>query len=160
VLPRISLISFRFLVIFPAIAQVLVKKQELMLWEASLLEPSPDEITFRLLSTITVPKPFTVVLDRLNLSLYVRGYEPYTPYVYLELPETKLHGNATIDLAPQRAKIVDQGQWLDFLNKSVYSEELTLAAKGKTTGHFGKLKAPLELDKDVRIKGMTSFSLR
>jgi hypothetical protein len=131
----------------------LVKKQELMLWDASLLQPSPDMITFKLNSTITVPKPFTVVLDPLNMSLFIRDSEEHQPYAYLLLPKVKLHGNATIDLPPQRTRLVNQTQWLTFLNASVYSEELTLAAKGKTTGHFGKLKASLTLDKDIRIKG-------
>lgn len=147
-----------FLVIFPAIAQKLVDLQELRLVEASLLAPSPDAITFSLNSTITVPKPFTVVLDPLNLSLFVRGVQPEQPYVYLELPETKLHGNASIILEPQRAKIVSQTQWLAFLNNSVYSQQLTLAAKGKTTGHFGKIKAPLTLDKNVQINGTHSYT--
>jgi hypothetical protein len=142
-----------FLVIFPAIAQELVKKQELMLWEAKLLAPAPDQITFELLSTITVPKPFTVVLDKLNMSLFVRDSDEQAPYAYIQLPQNKLHGNATIKLDPQRTDIVNHDQWLHFLNESVYSESLTLAAKGKTTGHFGKLKAPLTLDKDIRIKG-------
>lgn len=110
-------------------------------------------MTFALNSSITVPKPFTVVLDPLNLSLFVQNYKPYTPYVYLELPKNKLHGNASIKLAPQRANIANQDQWLGFLNESVYSENVVLSAKGTSMGHFGKLKAKLELNKNVNIKG-------
>lgn len=151
------LLPILFLVIFPAIAQELVKKQELVLWEASLLQPAPDMMTFELLSTITVPKPFTVVLDPLNMSLFVRDSDEQAPYAFLQLPKNELHGNATIKVEPQRTRIVNQAQWLHFLNESVYSEALTLAAKGKTTGHFGKLKASLTLDKDIRIKGLNKL---
>jgi hypothetical protein len=142
-----------FLVIFPAIAQDLVNHQQLILHSAWLLHPSPDQMTFSLDSTITVPKPFTVVLDALNMSLFVRDHKPEEPYAYLQLPKNKLHGNASIKLAPQRTHLVSQDQWLAFLNESVYKEELTLAAKGTSMGHFGKLKAKLELNKDIKIKG-------
>lgn len=125
-----------------------------MLWEAYLTDPSPDAVTFQLLATITVPKPFTVVLDKFNLGLFMRGVERETPYVYLQLPKYKLHGNATIKLEPQRAQILNQQLWLAFLKEYVYREKLKLAVKGKTTGRFGALKASLTLDKDVRLKGM------
>jgi hypothetical protein len=143
----------RFLVIFPVIAQKLVDQQTLTLHSAQLLHPAPGQMTFVLNSSITVPKPFTVVLDKMNLSLFVRDHKPQQPYVYLELPQNKLHGNASIYLAPQRANIVDKDQWLAFLNESMYSEELTLAAKGSSMGHFGKIKSKIKLDKDVKIKG-------
>jgi hypothetical protein len=87
------------------------------------------------------------------MSLFIREGDENQPYAYLQLPKKRLKGNASIIVDPQRTKIVDQKQWLTFLNESVYSESLTLAAKGKTTGHFGKLKAALTLDKDIRIKG-------
>ncbi|KIV99028.1 uncharacterized protein PV09_09254 [Verruconis gallopava] len=146
-----------FLVIFPAIAQDLVNKQALQLHYAELVDPAPQQMTFALNSSITVPKPFTVVLDKLNLSLFIRSYKPETPFVYLELPQNKLHGNATIDLAPQRANIVNSQQWLKFLNDSVYNETITLSAKGSSMGHFGALKAKLELDKDVQINGLNQL---
>ena len=88
-----------------------------MLWEASLLQPAPDMMTFELLSTITVPKPFTVVLDPLNMSLFVRDSDEQAPYAFLQLPKNELHGNATIKVEPQRTRIVNQAQWLHFLNE-------------------------------------------
>ena len=110
-------------------------------------------MTFSLNSTITVPLGFTVGLDKLNLSLFVRDHKPEEPYAYLKLPEQRLHGNAGINLDPQRADLVNQDQWFAFLHEAVYNENLTLAAKGKGTAHFEKLKTTLGLDKDVRLRG-------
>lgn len=111
-------------------------------------------MTFSLGASLNVPKPFTVGLDPLNLSLFVRDVKPEVPYVYLQLPAQKLHGNSTFYIASQRANIVSSTQWLSFLNDSLYNEDLTLSAKGETTAHFGALKAKLKLDKNVKIKGI------
>jgi hypothetical protein len=142
-----------FLVIFPAIAQDLVNQQEIQLHHASLLQPSPEQLTFSINSTITVPKPFTVVLDPLNLSLFVRDYKPITPYFYVEIPKNKLHGNASIKMDPQRITIANQSRWINFLHEFVYEEKLTIGVKGKTTGHFGAIKAKLKIDKNVKLRG-------
>lgn len=87
------------------------------------------------------------------MSLFIRGSDDDQPYTYLELPKSRLKGNASIIVEPQRTRIVDQGQWFKFLNETLYAEALTIAARGKTTGHFGAIKAKLTVDKNIRIKG-------
>lgn len=93
-------------------------------------------------------------LDALNMSLYLKDVHPNKPYVYIELPKNSLrHPNATIQVTNQLVHIADQAQFLEFLNETVWAEEFTLSAKGETTGHFGKLKAPIKLNKNVKLKG-------
>jgi hypothetical protein len=143
-----------FLVIFTALAQHLVNQQELIVENALLLGPTPDSIGIGLSSFINVPKPFTVVLDPLNMTLFMRETKPMTPFIELPLPRNRLKGNASIRINETRVDILDQDQWLQFLNVSVYSKEFVMSAKGETTGHFGHLKAPIKLDKDIKMRGM------
>jgi len=64
-----------------------------------------------------------------------------------------LKGLGNMTITNQTATILDQPQFQKFLTSAVNSEEFTLSASGATTAYLGKLKAPLKLNKNVKLSG-------
>jgi len=149
-------IVFRFLIIFPLLVQDIVNKTALPVYYAGLAHPTLSEITVSLSSSIKLPHPFTATLESVNLSLFNRETEPYTPFVTLHLPEQHLKGTKNITVTNQTVRIQNLTEYTKFLYKSVYSENFTLSAKGVTNAKIGSLKAKVKLDKDVILNGKLS----
>jgi hypothetical protein len=142
-----------FLVIFPALAQSLVNKADLPIHAASLMSPTLETLAVSLVASINVPKPFSVDLKPVNLSLFRRETKPFTPYVTVRLPQYHLKGNSTIAIRSQTVEVINETEFKSFLRDAVYGENFTLSARGSTTANLGKLKAKVTLDKDVKLKG-------
>jgi hypothetical protein len=122
-----------------------------------IMDPTDGSIVYSLVASLKVPKPFTVKLMPITLSLFRPETEPdIIPYIKVNLPEMKLKGNATVTVTNQTATILDKTQFIDFLANAVYSEEFTLAARGETDAYLGKLKAHIHLNKAIKLKGGAS----
>lgn len=109
-----------------------------------------------LVANLNIPKPFSVVLDPINLTLYDK--KTGVDYLTVPLPEYHLKGNATINVTPQTVHIQNMTEWVNFLHVAVYSENFTMSARGTTTARLGKLKAKIKLDKDVTLTGTSTLT--
>jgi hypothetical protein len=118
------------------------------------MNPGENTVSYSLTASLKVPKPFTVHMDPTVLELYRPETKPNrVPYIKVELPALKLHGNAAVNITEQQATILDKDQFTQFLAYAVYQEEFEMSAYGKTTAYLGKLKAHITLDKTVKLKG-------
>lgn len=125
------------------------------------MHPTPDSVEYSLVASLKVPAPFTVRLDPLTLSLFVRGNtSDVVPYINIKLPEYNLHGNTTITITNQTATILDKDIFMSFLHDAVYSEHFKLSASGSSNAHLGKLKAHIHLDKSIEMTGEKSTLAR
>lgn len=141
-----------FLIIVPKIAQHLVDSADLPIHAASIMDPQTGSVRVGLTASLKVPKPFSVDLKPVNLSLFVRpDYD--SPYVVIGLPEYHLKGNSTIAVKDQIVKLEDRTEFITFLHNAVYGKTFKLSARGTTTAWVGKLKAKVTLDKDVELYG-------
>ncbi|OCL13904.1 hypothetical protein AOQ84DRAFT_371763 [Glonium stellatum] len=148
-----------FLVIFPAVAQRLVDSADLPIRSSMIMDPTNGSVIYSLIASLKVPKPFTVKLMPITLSLFRPETEPnIIPYVNVSLPEMKLKGNASVAITNQTATILDKSQFIDFLANAVYSEEFTLAARGETDAYLGKLKAHIHFNKAIKLKGLNMLN--
>lgn len=150
------------MVAFPAIAQLMVDKADLPIYSAKIMDPQPDSIVYSMMGGLNVPKPFSVRLEPIELELFIdEGLPERKPYVKVQLfhPDGKtLKGNATVEINDQRAQIIDHDEFNRFLEEAVYNEDFTLSAFGKGRAWLGKLKADLDLRKNVKLKGLNKLN--
>jgi hypothetical protein len=145
----------RFLVIFPAIAQRIVDNANLPIYSASIMSPTPNSVVYSLSASLKVPPGITVDLKPMNLSLYTPTTGPTDPYIKVSLPEYHLRGDDTVSIINQTAEILDVVQFETFLKEAVDTKTFTLDAYGATTAYLGILKAPLTLNKQVTMTGIS-----
>jgi hypothetical protein len=117
------------------------------------MNPTPTSVVYSLLASLKVPAGITVDLKPLQLSLFTAETGPSDPYIKVDLPEYHLKGKTNLTIVNQTATILDQPQFEKFLASAVSSEEFTMSAAGSTTAYLGKLKAPLKLNKNVKLAG-------
>ncbi|KAF2499481.1 hypothetical protein BU16DRAFT_579038 [Lophium mytilinum] len=147
-----------FLVIFPAIAQRLVDGADLPIHTAVIKNPSDDTLTYSVTVSLKVPKPFIVHIDPTVLELYRPETKPHrVPYIKMELPGMKLHGNTLVKIEDQQATILDEDELTHFMASAVRNEQFEISAYGKTTAYLGKLKAHITLDKTIRLRGLNTL---
>ena len=139
--------------IFPAIAQRLVDNASLPILSASLMNPTPDNITFSLVAQLKVPAGVTVDLKPITLNLFTNETSPSDPYIRVNLPEYHLKGNTKVEVVNDTAQILNQTQFENFLSYAVNSKEFTMQAEGATAAYLGILKAPIKLNKKVQMAG-------
>lgn len=132
----------------------MVDNAQLPIHSARILRPTPDSVEFTLSASLKVPRPFTVRLDPITLSLYRQETNPNPiTYMNVSLPKMSLHGNSSVRVVNQTSKILNHDQFKNFLTSAVYSDTFDMAASGSTTAHLGKLRAKLRLDKVIKMNG-------
>ena len=136
----------------------MVDKADLPIYSAQIMDPTPRSVVYSMNGSLDVPKPFSVRMEPVTLSLIIdEGLPQFKPYVEVGLfyPNGKtLKGNATVEIADQKADIKDPAEFVRFLESAVYNEKFFLSARGETTAWIGKLKAKLKLNKKVELKGL------
>jgi hypothetical protein len=84
------------------------------------------------------------------------GSKNIVPYTKVVLPENTLHGNSTLSFTDQPAKILNRDIFTEFVRTAMFSEEFMLSVAGPTHAHVGKLKANINLEKNIKLKGQYS----
>lgn len=149
----LGLTGIRFLVIVPAIAQRIVDDTNLPVYSADILDPKPDSITFILHTSLTLPAGIEAQTDPFSLSLFDRNVKPMQPYLKVPMDGYDLSGTTNISVTRKDEEILSEQQFVNVLSHAVNQRKFTLSAKGKTTGYLGELKAPLTLDKNIKLDG-------
>jgi hypothetical protein len=140
-------------VVFPAIAQRLVDNASLPIYSASIMNPTPSSVVYSLSSSLKIPAGLTVDLKPITLDLFTNDSGPTDPYVKVNLPEYHLKGTTEINITGQTVDILDQNRFEEFLESAVANKEFTFSASGATTAYLGVLKAPIKLNKEVKLTG-------
>lgn len=143
-----------FLIIIPAIAQLIVEKTSLPVHSAAILDPKPDRVSFSLHTSLSIPAGIKVHIDPINLTLFIRDEPPIEPYLRIPLHGQDLAGTTDITVTRNDTKILDKPDFIQVLTHAVYQKSIIMSAKGSTMGHLGALDAPLTLNKDIELAGM------
>ncbi|ELR10037.1 hypothetical protein VC83_07374 [Pseudogymnoascus destructans] len=148
-----------FLVIFPAIAQRMVNDANLPISSIGLSNPTSNSTEISLQANIKLPTPLSVHINPIPLSLFVNdGTKNIVPYTNIVLPENDLHGNTTLTITDQPAKILDTDIFTKFVHSVVFSEAFTLSVTGSANAYVGKLKARVHLQKDIQLTGLNGLT--
>ncbi|KAJ5601227.1 hypothetical protein N7510_010761 [Penicillium lagena] len=153
------LLPIFFMVVIPAVAQLIVNDTSLPVYSASIMDPKPDKVTFTLHTSLKIPSGLRVHTDPLNLSLFNQEVKPMEPYLLVALPAYNLKGGTNMmSVTRHNTDILNEPQFVKTLTTAVYEKRFVMSAKGSTVGHLGALKAPLTLDKNVELNGLDKFS--
>ncbi|CAL5872809.1 uncharacterized protein PFLUO_LOCUS7078 [Penicillium psychrofluorescens] len=152
------LLPIFFLIVIPAIAQLIVNKTNLPVYSASIMDPKPDKLTFTLHTSLKIPSGLSVRTNPLNLSLFNQDVRPMEPYLLVALPAYNLKGGTNMMSVTRRnTEILNESQFVKLLTTAVYGKSFVMSAKGSTVGHLGALKTSLTLDKNIELNGMDKF---
>ena len=117
------------------------------------MHPTPSSVVYSLSSSLKIPNGLTVDLKPITLNLFTKESGPADPYIKVNLPEYHLRGETKINITGQTVDILDQHYFEEFMKSAVDNKEFTLSASGATTAYLGALKAPIKLNKDVKLPG-------
>ncbi|KAJ5638863.1 hypothetical protein N7528_001253 [Penicillium herquei] len=142
-----------FLVIVPAIAQLVVNKSDLYLTNAVVDHPNPDSILLTLQTKVDLHLLIPVRIDELPLSLFEREYGVDDAYVQFTIPGQKIKGNHTLGISDTFTTLENMTAWELFVHQVVFEEETTLAVAGSTNAYIGVLKSHVHLNKNIKTPG-------
>ncbi|OJD15024.1 hypothetical protein AJ78_04679 [Emergomyces pasteurianus Ep9510] len=146
-----------FLVAFPAIVQRMVDDTSLLVHAGMLMNPAPERLEYSITASLKVPEPFTVELEPFALHLYRIQQVPEQAYVDLPLPQLKLKGNSRVEIRDVSVPVLNMLDFTKFFSEVTHQQNFVLAVEGTTTAHLGKLKAKLNLKKEIELKGLDDF---
>ncbi|KAJ5718642.1 hypothetical protein N7488_004288 [Penicillium malachiteum] len=147
-----------FLVIVPAIAQLVVNKSDLYLTNAVVDQPKPDSILLTLQTKVDLHLLIPIRIDELPLSLFEREYGVDDAYVQFTIPGQKIKGNHTLGISDKFTTLENMTAWDLFVHQVVFEEETTLAVAGSTNAYIGVLKSHVHLNKNIKTPGLNKFN--
>ncbi|KAF4463118.1 hypothetical protein FALBO_10059 [Fusarium albosuccineum] len=155
------LLPILFKVIVPAIIQSLLNGQKLPINGGALQALSPTHVNMSLQTSLDTP--LGVKLDPLDLYLYNKDTETYSPFLKLHLPEQHVKHKTDIIVSNQTLSVVNETELMIWFNKFFDEPEVKLSLKGEPKIHLGTLKYDPSLDKTIEVPSLNylnGFSLR
>ncbi|KAL4810914.1 hypothetical protein BDV18DRAFT_3421 [Aspergillus unguis] len=145
-----------FLVVIPAIAQLVVNKSTLLLVNAEIMNPHPDWMILSLEAALDLPIAFPVRIDPLLLSIYDHKAKGNDTIFKANIDGTMIHGNTTLGFK-DRYTPVDVDLWTNYVHQVVFEKNAPLPVKGETNAYLGILKSHVKVDKDIHQKSLNKF---
>ena len=146
---------FSLIYAIPAIAQLIVDGIDLPVNAASLLDPTPDTITFGIDTALNIPLKTPIKTEPFTLGLFNRETKPITPWLHTSFPAYTIKGYKRMVETNKDADILNEEEFIRTLSNAVHSKKFTLSAKGHTLAHLSALKAAVTLEKDIEMDGKT-----
>ncbi|KAL4874464.1 hypothetical protein BJY04DRAFT_13281 [Aspergillus karnatakaensis] len=145
-----------FLVIIPAIAQLVVNKSTLLLVNATILEPRPDSILLTLEAALDLPIALPVRMDPLTLAVYNKNVEGNDTIFYGNIAGATIDGNTTLGFKDAHTP-VNVPLWTEYAKQVVFEKNAPLPVKGSTNAYLGILKNHVTVDKNIHQNTLNSF---
>ncbi|KAH1305382.1 hypothetical protein KXX17_000996 [Aspergillus fumigatus] len=150
-----------FLVILPSVSQRVVNNSNLVLVDASVMQPRPDSVILTMQSALKLPIGLPVRIDPIILDLFNRGESGNSTFAKLYLNGTTISGNTTLGVTSQFTPL-NVDQWTKYVRGVVFEEHAPLSLKGTTMSYLGKLKSRVTMDKTIKqntLNGFAGFSI-
>ncbi|CAG8251637.1 unnamed protein product [Penicillium salamii] len=146
-----------FLVVIPAVAQLVVNKSDLWIVNAEVLNPTPTTVEMTLAAKVNLKLALGVRLDPVIFYTFVRSYGHENSYLQIDIPGQTIKGNYTLGVANQHTPLLNLTTWETFVHQTVFQKETALSLYGVTNGYLGVLKSHIVLNKDVMIPTLNKF---
>ncbi|KAJ5692736.1 hypothetical protein N7462_002159 [Penicillium macrosclerotiorum] len=147
-----------FLVIIPAISQLVVDKSSLVLVNAAVMQPRPDSIKLTLQSALDLKVLLHVRIEPITLDLFVRDTGANNPWATIDLPGMMIVGNTTLGVSDQHTPLINETIWTNYVHDVVFKNESALSVKGSTNSYLGVLKSHVTMDKDIKSQTLGKFA--
>jgi hypothetical protein len=146
-----------FLVIIPALAQLLVNKTNLPIYSATLIAMSDDAVKIGLSTELSVPGGITVSLDPLELWLYNKDTPGFFPYTMVPMDKTEVSGTTEITVEDTTVGVGNRTELHSWLRTMLYQKTTLISVKGNTTAHLGALHFNINLKKTVEVNALDTL---
>ncbi|KAJ5876370.1 uncharacterized protein N7529_001954 [Penicillium soppii] len=151
------LLPIFFLVVIPAIAQLVVNKSDLVIVNAEVMNPTPTTVEMTLAAKVDLKLALGVRLDPVVFYTFVRSYGHESPWGGIDIPGQTIKGNYTLAVNNQHTPLLNLTTWTAFVNQTVFQKETALSLYGVTDAYLGVLKSHVTLNKDVIIPTLNKF---
>lgn len=142
-----------FVVIIPAISQLVLNKSNLVLVNGAVMQPRPNSIQLTLQSTLDLKIALPVRIDPMTLNLYNRDTGADSPWANISIEGQTIKGDATLGVTDKHTPISNSTAWAKYVHDVVFQKQSTVSLGGWTTAYLGKLKSRVKMDKDVVSPG-------
>lgn len=138
-----------FLVVLPAVSQLVVDKSTLKLVQAAVMQPRPDSVQLTLQSSLDLHVLLSPYIEPITLELFVDKTGPKYPWAYVTIPGLVVHGITTLGIKDVHTPLVNASVWTEYVRQVVFQKEAALGLKGATNSYLGELKSHVVMQKNV-----------
>ncbi|KAJ5511473.1 hypothetical protein N7453_003576 [Penicillium expansum] len=142
-----------FLVAIPAISQMVVNKSDLVLVNASVLNPRPDKIQLTLLSALNLKIALPVRIEPITLNLFVRDAGADNAWGQANIDGKVIRGNTTLGVTKVETPLTNLTTWNEYVKNVVFQKETALSVRGVTNSYLSKVT----MDKDIMSPVLDQF---
>lgn len=141
--------TISFLVVIPAISQLVVDKSNLVLVNAAVMQPRAESIQLTLQSALDLKIALPVRIEPIVLDLFLRDTGPKEPWANVTIAGKTIRGNTTLGVSDVPTPLTNTTTWTSYVHDVVFNKYSTLSLKGSTNSFLGVLKSHVVMDKDV-----------
>ncbi|KAL2858993.1 hypothetical protein BJX68DRAFT_277661 [Aspergillus pseudodeflectus] len=146
-----------FLVVIPAVAQLVVNKSTLLLVNATLIQPRPDSVMLTLEAALDLPIELPVRIEPLVLEVYDKWTDGNNTIFSSRIDGATIDGNTTLGVQ-NRFTPLNVPLWTDYVHRVVTEPNAPLPVRGSTNAYLGILKSHVKVDKDIHQHTLNSFA--
>lgn len=103
--------------------------------------------------TLTLPVPFSVVLEPMVVRLCRNGHALDDPFLELTLPACEIRCSADIKVTGKTTDVLNLTQFGDFINDVMFNELVMLGINGSAKAQSHRVSSRLQLEDYVEVKG-------
>lgn len=151
-------LTYSFLVIFPAVIQLLVGKANLPINGGVFLANSPTTAIVSINTALSIPAGIKATLDPVTLYLYSKKTAVFSPFLGLEIGKTQLDGYTEVNIADKLVTILNQTEMESWFEGVVQNSQTALSVKGSTKVHLGALNYNVNIDKTQNIPTLNNLA--
>jgi hypothetical protein len=138
-----------FLLIIPAISQLVVNKSDLLLVNAAVMQPRPDSVILTLQSALDLKIALPVRVEPITLNLNVQDLGAQNYWGDITIPGQTIKGNTTLGVDSQYTPIHNSSTWDQYVHNVVFEKAAGLSVHGGTNSFLGVLKSHVVMDKTI-----------
>ncbi|KAK9857522.1 hypothetical protein MYU51_021045 [Penicillium brevicompactum] len=116
-----------FLVVIPAVAQLVVNKSDLWIVNAEVMSPTPTTVEMTLAAKVNLKLALGVRLDPVIFYTFVRSYGHEDAWGAINIPGQTIKGNYTLGVDNQHTPLLNLTTWEAFVNQTVFQKETALS---------------------------------
>ncbi|KAL2787041.1 hypothetical protein BJX66DRAFT_346442 [Aspergillus keveii] len=146
-----------FLVVIPAVAQLVVNKSTLLLVNATIIQPRPDSVMLTLEAALDLPIELPVRIEPLVLEVYDKWSDGNNTIFSSRIDGTTIDGNTTLGVKNKFTPL-NVPLWTDYVYRVLTEPNAPLPVRGSTNAYLGILKSHVKVDKDIHQHTLNSFA--
>ncbi|KAI2626896.1 hypothetical protein GGS21DRAFT_266718 [Xylaria nigripes] len=143
-----------FLKIIPVIAQLVVDRTGLPIYDGVVQLVGHDSFLLSLRTTMVVPNGVSVRMSPMTVSVYSKNTTKYTPFLTIPISGRTMKGHAEIAITNDMVHVEDQAEFNKWLRTALTQNETKLSIKASTNAYLGILKNHITIRKTIELPAL------